>query len=182
MPEVVIGSISYPVYADVEAANNYFAAASHAAAWVAATVDQKGQALVTSTRTLDRQRWLGDKTDPDQDLAWPRTNTGVDGVEDDEVPANIITASMEMALSILNGEGVQTDQNVSQKIQSLKAGSVSITYFRGAEGQPLRFPLIVHELIRDYLAATGRLGLSGIATGVDGASVTNEDFGYTRGL
>lgn len=163
MPEVDISGNEYTVYADVDAADEYLAASTHAANWTAATDDEKAQALVTATRLLDRQRWKDE----------------YDTFEERVEVEKIVWASIELALALLDGTAVQTDANTSQKIESLRAGSVAISYFRGAEGSVKRFPLIVHELIRDYLIGSS-LALSGVATGVDGETITDQDFSLTR--
>jgi len=182
MPDVIIGSQTYASYATVAEADQYLSAAAHADAWRAITDDDvKGRALVTASRLLDRQRWKGEKTDPLQDLAWPRTGTGVEGVEDDTIPQDIIDACIELALAIVQGSDVQEAQNQSQKIQNLKAGSVSLTFFRGADGVPLRFPLIIQELLLKYLAGAGA-SLANTATGTDGCTISNDPYGFTEGL
>lgn len=166
MPQVSIGSNLFTTYADVDEGNLYLSAAFHADAWRALDDDDtKARALVTATRILDRQKW--------------RTNYQT-FAERLEVEA-IVNASIELANYIVDGVDVQNDQNISQKIQELQAGSVSISYFRGAEGASLRFPLIVTELLKDYLMI-GTNAVSGVASGVDGESITNNDYGYTEGI
>lgn len=182
MVQVLIDSMTYNSYATVETADDYLDAAFHADAWRALTdSDKKAMALVTATRTLDRQRWKGEKTDEDQPLAWPRTGTGVEGVEDDVIPQNIIDACIEMALALVQGSDFQDVQNTSQKIQTMKAGSVSLTFFRGADGTPVRFPQIIQELLRDYLEGlSSSLGTS--SSGTDGKTISNNDYGYSNPL
>jgi hypothetical protein len=185
MPTVDIEGNTYEVYADVDEADAYLEAAMHADAWRAEEdEDVKARALVSATRTLERQRWKGDKleTSPEQTLSWPRTNTGIDGVSDTEVPDNIINASIEMANALVGGYDLQSEQNTSQKIQSLQAGSVSLSYFRGAEGDVLRFPLIITELLSGYLAGSDTIVGGGVADGTDGVSVTENDFGMSGPL
>jgi len=166
MKTVDIGADEYDSYADADDADSYLAASVHAGTtWSGASAASKGQALVTATRILDRQKWgsaYGTKA-----LRF--------AVQD------IIDASVEMALALLEGSDLQSEQSTAQKLQTIKAGSVSLTYFRGAEGSAHRFPTIVHELLRDYLAGAD-LGLAGVATGVSGISSTEDDFGHTRGL
>jgi hypothetical protein len=182
MPTVELDS-EFEVYADVADADAYLDAALHGQAdWDALDDDAKARALVTATRTLDRQAWRGEKTDPAQALAWPRTGTGVAGVEDNAVPQGVVDASIELALALAQGSEVQNEQNTGQKLQSIKAGSVALTYFRGADGVPVRFPLIVQELIRAYLAGAG-LSIAMKATGVLGTpSASVDDFGHTEGI
>lgn len=184
-PTVDIDGEEYPVYADVEQADEYLNAALHATdVWPALDDDTKARALVTATRVLDRQRWRGVvyTSSPPQLLAWPRMNTGIVGVIDTVVPDAIGYATIELALALVSGTDAQGEQNTSQKIQSLRAGSVSLTFFRGAEGEPYRFPLIVQELLWDYLLGVG-VGIGGTrSTGTDGVSVTHEDFGINGGI
>lgn len=172
----------YEVYADLAMADAYMEFAFHGDTWRALTGttgdDSKERALVTATRLLNRQLWLGQLAVAGQELAWPRINTGVEGVTDTVIPPDIVTAAIEIALALVDGSEVQNEQNTGQKIQSLQAGSVGITFFRGAEGVALRFPLIVWELIKKYL--TGASAIAGIiVSGTDGESVTRHDFGLS---
>lgn len=181
MPTVELDAV-FEVYADVDMADVYFSGAYHGASWRdLEDEDEKARLLVTATRTLDRQRWKGDKTDAEQELQWPRSNTSVDGVEDDTVPDDIINASLELALSILDGSDVQTEQTTTQRVQSMSAGSVSITNFRSVDDQKLRFPLPVQELVGKYLAGAGTT-LVGVATGVDTESVFPIEAGLADSL
>jgi hypothetical protein len=184
MPTVNIDGVDYEVYEDTDAIDEYLNAAAHGASWRDLTDDdEKGRYAVTASRLLDRQLWKGDATGlSGQTLAWPRTGTGVTGVEDDVIPDPIYSAYFELCLALVDGSTVQTDQNTAQKAQSLSAGSVSITYFRGAEGDPLRFPLIVQELLNPYLAGTGQSLGGALASGTDGFSVTDNDFGFGGGF
>lgn len=186
MSEVVINSQPYDTYATVEYADLYHQANFLATNWFNKDQDEKGQLLVTATRLLDRQCWLGEPTGlSGQTLAWPRTGTGIEGVEDEVVPQDIVDGSVELALAIADGSDV-VSSNVpgAQKLQNIRAGSVSLTWFRGAEG-PLaqfgRFPLVVQELVRRYMCSSQRI--SGLVTsGTDGVSVTDNDLGYNEGV
>lgn len=189
---------TFPVYAGVERADGYLNAAIHGQTWFSLDDDTKGQALVTATRTLDRQEWKGEiaETSPLQALDWPRINTGVPGVVDTEIPEDIIAASIEMALLLTQGSSIQTENNVAQTIQSLRAGSVAITYFGGAQVTTTqRFPTIIDELLAPYLLYGGNEGTTnfgiakpqlggagGMAYGTDGKSITDEDFGVNQGM
>lgn len=181
MPTPTIGTNE--VYASVSTADAYAEFASHAGVWNTSDDDIKEPALVTATRMLNRQRWKGEKTDPTQELAWPRTSTGIDGVTDTVIPQPVIDGAIELAIALANGSDVQESQNQSQKIASLAAGSVSIAYFRGAEGTPNRWPQIIWELLRDYLEG-GSLDalISSLAFGTDGESITRNGFGLTGPL
>lgn len=171
----------YPVYADLDAADAYLNAATQADTWRGLDDTAKSRALVTATRTLDRQKWKGTMSDPNQLLAWPRDNVNCPNAEDGVIPENIITASIEMASALVDGSDLQNTANQSQKIQTLRAGSVSITWFRGAEGFPQRFPQIITELLSCLLAGSDGAGLAGFkAFGTEEKSVTDRSFDHSQ--
>lgn len=184
MATVTIDSIQYDVYADVGEAMAYLQASYPVPSFMSADAADQARMLVAATRLLDRQCWLGDKTDVAQVLQWPRTSTGVTGVEDDEIPLDIINGAIELASAISEGSEAQSKPIPGlQDIQTLSAGSVSLTWFRGAEGQLAfaRFPLPVQELVGKYMC--GSVGIGGVRTfGTDGESVTEQDFGYNDGI
>jgi hypothetical protein len=179
VPTVNIDSYSYPVYADQPAADSYLEAAIHGDSWTTLDVTKKAKSLATSTRVLDRQPWPGTKTDPAQDLQWPRTNTGIVGVDANTVPLAIINASIELALALEEGSTVQTQQNTAERLRSMSAGSVSITNFRGID-TPTRFPLIVQELIAPYLGINSQ-NYGAKITGVDKETIFPVELGYNLG-
>lgn len=178
---VDIGSETYVVYGDVAAADVYLEAATQAASWRALTdEEEKGRQLVTASRLLDRQRWKGTKTSATQALQWPRTGTGVEGVVDNEIPDDLVNASFELAVAILDGSEVQNNQTTAERTRMLKAGSVTIENFRGVD-TATRFPLIVQELIAKYVdGASG--GFASKATGVDGTSIFPLDLSLNQGM
>ena len=140
---VLVNSTPYDTYATVSQADDYLQAVFGNDTWVALTDDHKGQALVSATRLLDRQCWLGSRSSDSQPLEWPRKDTGTEGVDEAIVPADIISGSIELAFAIGSGSEVVTNATPgAQSLQSIKAGSVSLSYFRGAEGVAAinRFP------------------------------------------
>lgn len=167
VPTVIIDSIEFPVYADLETATAYAVGSLNATEWTALDDDAKKVALVSATRVLDRQRWRSD----------------CDTFEKRLEKQNIVDASVEIAFALAAGSDLQDAQNQSQKIEMLRAGSVQLRFFRGADGKPLRFPLIIQELIRDCLAsAGGKLARGSVAFGTDKGSATDEDFGYSGSI
>lgn len=185
---VCLDAIDFPVYADLDDAQKYMTGNYNNSSWFDPITDNdtRKRLLITATRILDRQRWRGSPSGlSGQTLAWPRTGTGVPGVTDTEVPKEIEYACIELANLILNGSDVEENpQPGVQTINSFKAGSVAITYFRDAENVFLkraRFPTVVQELIGKFLEGTG-VHVTGVATGTDGESVTREDFGFNEGL
>lgn len=178
---VTIDGVEYDVYADIATADLYLNASTDAAAWRAADDDGKGRALVTATRVLDRMAYPGQKTDPDQALQWPRSNTGLAGVEDGVIPQQLIDACCELASQIANGVDVTNQQSTATGIKRQKAGSVEIEYFYGAGGIPLRLPLPVWELIRGLLGGDGAGG-GARAFGTCGRSGIDRTYGFDQGL
>lgn len=186
-PTVTIETEDFTSYADLETADLYLSASMSeaAVAWraLADNADDKGRYLVQMTRILDRQNWQGEKADADNDHAFPRSGIIINGVEVDAatLPQAIIDACIEGAALLAAGADFESRQNQSQQASSLRAGSVAITFFRGADGTPMRFPQILMELLRPYLS--GSTSSSGPqAYGTDGCSVTRNVYGYTRGL
>lgn len=166
MEVITIDSYAFDSYLTVAQADVYLAAAIHGTNWASASADTKAQALITATRLLDRQRWRSDYD----------TQAEREGVQ------GVLDACCEVALSLVDGSDIQTEQTTAQKLQSLRAGSVSLTYFRGAEGVAHRFPTIINELLRDYLAGGAGFTVMGRATGVSGTSSTADDFGHNSSI
>jgi hypothetical protein len=183
MELVNVGSNTYEVYQDLNYVDEYLEAASHAGTYRAETDESvKARWAVTATRLLDRQYWKGSKSVSTQDHAFPRTGMGVTGVADDTTPDAILHAYCEIISALADGSDVQTSENQSQKIQTMKAGSASLTYFRGAEGDPKRWPQIIYELLRDYLSAPTSTLDSASSSGTSAETVNDEDLSYNSPL
>lgn len=188
MSTVEIQSQVYDVYADVQEATLYIQAAFNGATWIAADELVKKQSLVAASRVFDRTCWLGDPAGLSaQALAWPRINTGIAGVADDVIPQDIIDGAIELALAMVNGSSVETNATPNaQQLEIIKAGSVMLQYFRGAESINAaldRFPLPVMEYVKQYMCGAAAQ-LTGIATGTTSSerSVTGDNFGWNEGL
>lgn len=182
MATVDAGGEEFTVYADIDTADAYLAGAFHATDWASLTDDVKGKALVTATRILDRQRWLGSKTVSDQVLAWPRTGTGVSGVEDDTIPEAIIAGAIELALTVSAGADVQNQATTEETVKRIQAGSVSIENFRSTQQFSARFPQIIQELIGVYLLG-GSASFGGpIVSGTDACSPFEDKYDFNEGL
>ena len=180
-PQVTIGdSVDYDSYADLATADAYMAATPNAAAWAALDSDTRGQLLVTATRTFDRQVWQGTATDDAvaEGHQWPRT--GLSGVEDDELPTDLVYGTIELAWYIQTTPAVQTSINTENLKKRQKAGSVEIEYFRSFANALTRFPLPVQELIGKWLGGAGFAGAS--ASGLCGESVAARRYNLNRGF
>lgn len=169
---VTIAGTDYPAYADLATANAYLAAKLDATAWVALTDDQKGAALVSMTRTLDRQVWQGAPTDgyePPAGMAWPRSGLSYpDGtpVDSTSIPDAVVYACIEGANLLASGSDLESTSSTASLTRSLKAGSVAIEYFRQIDQQS-RFPQAIMELIGFWLGGSNS-GMVAVATGTCG--------------
>lgn len=177
-------TVGTDTYVSVTDASTYFKLAIHADAWFSASSVDKEKALATATRSLDRQDWQGEKYQeaPTQGLEFPRSGlVDKNGVAVDEttVPDEIIDATCEYGLALIEDASIQDQSSTGSNIKKLVAGSAEIEYFRGTIGQ--RFSTIIFELIGLWLA--GNSSYSGpFVSGADNESGFSDTFGLTRGL
>ena len=127
MPEefettITVGENSY---IDIEEANEYFAGRLHAESWGQADESTKEKALRQATKAIDRQPLRGRKTNPEQELAFPR-------YPDTEVPEAVKEACCEEALSLLERGNSQRRRLQQEGVQSFSLGNMSETYATGA--------------------------------------------------
>lgn len=173
----------FTVYAGVDAADKYASGSAHADAWRELTDDDaKGRYLVTATRVADRQIWRGDKAEADQPLAFPRINMGITPeplLDDNDIPVDIVSGVIELAIAQANGEDIQSSAIVEDRVRAMSAGSVSITFAR-SDSIPTRFPQIVQELFRRFLGGSGS-SFKGRASGVDAETLFPIELEYGPG-
>lgn len=159
-------------YCAVSDGDTYFASRLGADAWTDASTDEKKQALVSATRMIDRQRWAGTSTSgtfPYSTLAWPRsgvTDKYGDSVSATGLPADIITGTEELALALLEDESAQDTASAGTNTKRVKAGQVEVEFFKPTLGQLGRFPLIVQELLGQFLAGANSSS-AGVVSGDD---------------
>lgn len=162
--EATPGAEDANAYATVEEAEAYAAYRIGGAAFVALTDDQKIQALVTAAREIDTLEadpgFIGDRTDDDQVLAWPRSGTDFD---DDQLPTSLINANIELAISYapafaagFSGD-VLTNNASNGNIKSETVGPLSTEYFQaGAVSATAleRLPAVVQRLLTGLVVQT----------------------------
>lgn len=170
---VSIGGTEYEVLADLATANAYLAAEPSADLWREADEDANSRALVSATRILNRQPWTGEKTDPDQALAFPR-----DG--DEAIPQDIVDACCELANAIRNGYDAANLASTASNLKRQKAGSVEQEFFAPGIDEGTRLPLPVMELIGPYLGSAGEGIAGGYASGTCGTDAFADDYGIGR--
>jgi hypothetical protein len=141
-------------YATVAEANNYFSTRLDVDAWNTASDEQKMQALVTATQSLDLLNWTGTAISDSQLLAFPRYGWYYDSkfgkyIElTEEVPDRIIKAVFELAYHLLNNDGILDDTGT---LTSLSIGQISLTF----KHEPRKIPSHINRGIRPLLLNQG---------------------------
>lgn len=162
-------------YATIAEADAYLANSVRASLnWESLGEEDKSRALITATARLNRQLWVGTRTDnpPTQTQEWPRTGvSGKDGlpVDANTVPSQIVQATMELAYELTQDASLETSQGTGSNIRRAKAGTAEVEFFRpgdpsGSGGPGTVFPFAVMELIRCFL--------SGVLPGFSGPTAT----------
>jgi hypothetical protein len=145
-------------------ATDYAAAWIYGTAWNDATDDEKAQAVVSATRTLDAQFvFRGIPSIPEtQALAWPRyIREMINGayVSRTVIPTAVKKATMELALALLeNNRTSDTGSGTSStKEISLGNGALKIVKTDDPAAAPVKsiIPPSVRAILRDYGHAAG---------------------------
>jgi len=186
MATVVIDSNNYDVYISLAEANTYLAAQISSAgdAWRAAADTVKSRGIVSATRLLDRQSWLG--TPVGSTHAFPREgltycNGSGDEVPSDAVPQEVVDATAELAAMLVEDPSIQGNPTTQNSVQSLKAGSASITYFRIDPLLFARLPTAIQELLGCWLQGFDAI-TAGTAFGTDRESQFEDEFLFNEGI
>ena len=193
---VTINAQTYSTYADVAFGDQYAlerGLGSLPAAWTAGTATTKAQALLMSTRLLDRLDWQGVRVSAPPALAWPRTGVVLpDGstVDSTTIPGDISRGCVELAMAILvDPDGVaDTNQGTSSNIKSVKAGPAAVEFWRPVDGQ--RLPQACFDFVSRYLNGVMQIpslvgvGQANVPDGQTSASIFEDGttFDLTRAL
>jgi hypothetical protein len=162
---VTIGPDTYDVYVTPAQVDTYANGSLTASAWEDLTADDKSRVVVSVTRWIDSQCWQGEKLDPLQPLAWPRTVGDIATIEQAAIMLSVLLAANPSLMDEMTGATVAADGGTKR----LKAGSVEIEYFRKlnfgfySTGSLQPFPRNVMGLLSAYLCGNGNSawGLSG---------------------
>lgn len=141
MPLEVTVDPGATVYADADAIDEIAELRVGGSAWLALTSDQKDQAAATATADIDSLEnddsvdednpgFLGVRTNPEQELAWPRTGTSF---SDDAWPTNLVRAAAELAISyapaIVAGRDVLNPDLNAGNLKRKKTGALESEWF-----------------------------------------------------
>jgi len=130
-------------YISAEDAKDYFLKRPHSQS--IEEEDDFEKFLMHATLILDSYiDWLGEKTTEDQALEWPRKN--LTGIDKDTIPKDILTATCELALVLL-------DDNVLQSVglsnfESMKISSMSLKISSNTSSDLI--PRHILELVSQY--------------------------------
>lgn len=127
-------------YADLDEAAAYNESRLYADAW--ADFDNKEAALIMATRLLDGLViWTGAAASATQSLCWPRSgmlSRNGFAIPNDEIPTELKEACAEYARQLTVKDFSADDDVIVSGIQSLRAGSVSLSFKdRSADAQKL---------------------------------------------
>lgn len=127
-------------------------------AWTAADTDDKNRAILMSTRVLDSYAiWLGQKTDEDQALTFPRYDLEDEGwlIDSDAIPIKIQKAQAELCLFLL--ESNRTADKDGTGLKSLKVDKIELEFDKMDNLEVL--PESVINLIRPFITSGSELNV-----------------------
>jgi hypothetical protein len=118
-----VGGATSNSYVTIAEADTYFAERLQVTNWTGANEDVQGRAVIAATRQLDREQFVGEKSDTAQALKWPRIAAyDEDGYEyaSDAIPTPIKHATFELALRLLNQNADSADLLAGSGLESFK--------------------------------------------------------------
>jgi len=147
---LIQGTNCYVSYADALA---YFDTRIDSGAWLNADEEDRENSLVTATRILDQNQFIGVAISSNQSLAWPRKEaTTFDPrlgfwvtYTESEYPGRLKTATYELAHHLLANENL-----LEQKTQTFEEISVGTITIKDSNNDVYRTP-IVPSLVNKYI-------------------------------
>lgn len=138
-------------------ANEYFAGKLFAEEWGEADTATRERALKEACRKINRLQYKGQKSEPGQILAFPRTmpvfgRLGRIGfMTGDEVPEEVMAAQCEEALALLKYGNSSRMKLQEQNVVSVKIGDTSETYSNSKRIGKLTSSE-AYELLKEFIA------------------------------
>lgn len=154
IPTVYNGK-GFPVYGNVVDANNYFQFKFNKEAWTDISSDKQIAALVEATRIVDNLQYSGFRTSETQYNQFPRNGDTV-------IPVDIVNATYEIALKIVEGYDIDFEINNLSKTAD-RYGSVGASYDRLATPEHLRAGVpssLAWSWLKKYLVDPREISLS----------------------
>ncbi len=156
-------------YISLEDANNYFNTRLNNLTWENVNDTEKKKALITATRHIDYNNFIGRKVNPDQPLEFPRIFSKNinpfyeydDKLDSDNLPKELLDATCEEAIALLNKnnkiEEKQRNGIESESIQDTSRSYNSDIMKSKRQGRGLISPE-AKSLLRGFIKSTVRLG------------------------
>lgn len=145
-------------YASISDLDTYIARWHDDSTWTGLSAGAKERSALRGTRFVDAHTFIGQRTDPDQSLAWPRAWVGsIDGriIASNEIPREIKEAMMEAALRDAQGESLFPDHDGGTiRSESKQVGDLSTsTQYARSKRAGKTFEAI-RALLRPFLQST----------------------------
>lgn len=144
MAIITINNFDFHSYATVEQADIYFSA-KYGSNWD--EVEDKEQLLITATKQIDSNKFVGTIADRFQHLKFPRLICGVE-VNPEYL---LIECCCEIANSIYNSNVDNISTPNAENIKSISVGDTSITYRDGASIETDLYYALAKPIIKKYL-------------------------------
>ncbi|MGA0806076.1 MAG: DnaT-like ssDNA-binding protein [Pseudohongiellaceae bacterium] len=172
-----VNANSYLSLADAQSMIDGMVLSADVTAWGTATTDEKNRALVSAAQRLDRERFLGARSNDDQAMQWPRTGVRkpdtyintyavgfpfritTDYFTDEEIPDQVKRAQVELAVYLNNNtDGISLSGLEDYK--SVSIGSISVTTnTTGAVGADKIPPMVERYLTGLRLSGPGNIAI-----------------------
>jgi hypothetical protein len=149
-----VGGSTSNSYTTLAEADAYFADRLNSSEWSAASNGTKEKALITATRRIDEEQFLGYKASLTQALKWPRYNVlDEDGhyFAFDSIPERVKQAVYITALELLRADFLA--ENYMGNFSYFSAGSVQIKQF--TQTSPGKLPSDAFRLLRQVMSSAG---------------------------
>lgn len=187
---ISIGGNDYIAYASVAEADAYLAVdLNRGPTWDTLDPDEKGAALVSATRRIDYENYVGEKTGGSAQINdWPRTGlvyeeTG-DPVSTTEVPLEVEHACILQAGTTAVDSKAALNEGSGSNLKKVEAGSAKVTYFRSTDGTSFQ-DQDVFSLLQQWLEGSGvddSTGNEAYGTCDPSAFTNNQKFNRIRGF
>jgi hypothetical protein len=172
-----VNANSYLSLVDAQSMIDGMVLSADVTAWGTATTDAKNRALVSAAQRLDRERFLGARSNDDQAMQWPRTGVRkpdtyintyavgfpfritTDYFTDEEIPDQVKRAQVELAVYLNNNtDGISLSGLEDYK--SVSIGSISVTTnTTGAVGADKIPPMVERYLTGLRLSGPGNIAI-----------------------
>jgi hypothetical protein len=145
--DATIGGTSSNSYVSLADAALYFADSAYVSAWDD-TDETQSNLLISATRRLDQEQFMGYRSSYTQALKWPRSGVYSDGilVAFDTIPQKVKDAVCELAL-VLAGSNI-LEQSELANFKSLSVGPISLVMNQPVQSGSL--PAQVARLLREF--------------------------------